>query len=219
MFVLCTCHIFAQKKVYVKISGKEAYYKVENSGKKAAYYSREFKNDEDLLSFEYFSYRCAKKEYEEVKAEEKELSSVVSSSPKSVSSSNDEQKLFDNKTVIARPKIKIKTSSNLAVYEKYNLFIVEQAEDKDLVGCEISCLVVERRKSNINGSEGRLSLRPLYINKKNGDIVRLLPTDIHKRGLNRANVKFWTSIFVVPVFIPGTGAKILSNEHFEFRIE
>lgn len=105
----------------------------------------------------------------------------------------------------------ISSSSDINVGSSYYLFEVMEAEDSSLIGKPVVCQVIERRKSNILGSEGRLILRPLYIEKGSLQIP-ISSSDIYRRGLNRTNIKFWFSPLIVPLFIPGTGAKILPNE-------
>jgi len=103
------------------------------------------------------------------------------------------------------------TSSSIEVGKNYYLFKVVKAKDTTLIGKRVACQVIERRKSNISGSEGRLRLLPLYV--ENGDQqIPLVPNEIYRRGLNISNVKFWLSFLVIPLFMPGTGAKIAPNE-------
>ncbi|MBO4611728.1 MAG: leucine-rich repeat domain-containing protein [Bacteroidaceae bacterium] len=103
-------------------------------------------------------------------------------------------------------------SSNVNLNDIKPFFTVVNAPNKDLIGCPVTCKVLQVRKSNISGSEGRLIIRPLYINK-GGEKIKV-SGDIHVRGLNRSNFKFWLS-FLPPVwFIPGTGAKIEDSDRF-----
>lgn len=105
----------------------------------------------------------------------------------------------------------IGTSSRLEVGKCYYLFTVAEAEDTALIGKRVACEVIERRKSNISGSEGRLRLRPLYV--ENGtQQIPLVPNEIYRRGLNKTNAKFWLSFLVIPLFVPGTGAIIRPEE-------
>lgn len=103
------------------------------------------------------------------------------------------------------------TSSNV-IGSQHVLFFVHDALDKDLIGCPVVCKIVQVRKSNISGSEGRLVIRPLYIDKK-GEKIKVYG-DIHARGLNRSNVKFWLGFLPPMWFIPGTGAKIYPTDQF-----
>ena len=59
----------------------------------------------------------------------------------------------------------IRSSSKLEIRKNYYLFEVIQAEDTSLIGKPVRCQIIERRKSNLSGLEGRLILRPLYIEK------------------------------------------------------
>ena len=113
----------------------------------------------------------------------------------------------------------ISTSAGLLAGLKYELLQVQDAEDKSLIGCPIVCQVLESRKSNINGSEGRLSIRPLYIKTNDGGKIKLVHDDIFRRGLNRANVKFWTSFTIVMIFCPGSRAEITDDDVFVLTID
>lgn len=110
---------------------------------------------------------------------------------------------IDNKT--------ISTSSHLTTGQNYYLFEVVQADDSSLIGKPVICKVIDIRKSNISGSEGRMFLQPLYVEKGTVQIP-LAPNAIYRRGKNLTNVKFWLSFLIVPVFIPGSGAKIKPEE-------
>ena len=94
----------------------------------------------------------------------------------------------------------IKSSSSLEIGKNYYLFVVKEAEDTTLIGKPVICQIIEKRKSNISGSEGRIILRPLYVEK--GSLqVPIVPNDVIRRGLNRTNFKFWTSFLIIPSFI------------------
>lgn len=112
----------------------------------------------------------------------------------------------------------ITSSSQLSPGKCYLLFEVIHAEDPSLIGCHVSCRILERRKSNISGSEGRLAILPLYIKTPSGN-KNVRPVPIMRRGKNISNVKFWTFPLIVPIFIPGTGAKILPHEIFTLILE
>ena len=66
--------------------------------------------------------------------------------------------------IMITPKSMI-TSSNVLLYDIKDFFKVYDAQDKELIGCPVICQVLQVRKSNIMGSEGRLVIRPLYIKK------------------------------------------------------
>ena len=120
-----------------------------------------------------------------------------------------------SKQIVARTigSAVIKTSSKIEVGKNYRLFEVAQAEDSALVGKSVVCQVVERRKSNLMGTEGRMVLRPLYIESGTQQIP-LVPTDIFRRGKNISNFKLWLSPILLPlVFIAGSGAKITPEEY------
>ena len=109
----------------------------------------------------------------------------------------------------------ISSSSKIETGKNYYLFEVTQAEDTSFIGKPVVCQVLERRKSNILGSEGRLRLRPLYIEKGTLQIP-LVPNDIYRRGLNRTNVKVWT---LIPWFIAGSKAQIKPEEEIVLTLD
>ena len=109
----------------------------------------------------------------------------------------------------------ITTSSNLEVGKNYYLFEVTQAKDTSLIGKPVVCQIIERRKSNLSGIEGRLILRPLYI-ETGSRHVTLVQNDIYRRGLNRTNVKIWT---LIPWFIAGSRAEILPDEEIILTLD
>ncbi len=112
----------------------------------------------------------------------------------------------------------IKTSSGLKLGKIYYLFEVVEAEDTSLVGKSVACQIMSIRKSNISGSEGRFILRPLYVSKDSTQ-VPIAPIDIYRRGLNRANIKFWLSPLIIPIFIAGSKAEIFPNERLVLTLE
>lgn len=127
----------------------------------------------------------------------------------------------DEKTIIAKPisGVIISTNAGFEAGEVSMLLQVTKADDKSLVGEKIACEIIESRRSNISGAEGRLILRPLYIFTKDKRLIHLLPTDIHRRGKNFQCGKFWLSPLIIPIFVPGTGARIFPNEEFVLRLE
>ena len=106
------------------------------------------------------------------------------------------------------------TSSNVYLGQVEEFFSVESAPDKGLIGCRVVGKVLEVRKSNISGSEGRLKIRPLYIIK--GDEKISVDGDIRVRGKNTTNAKFWLFFIHFSWFFPGEGAKI-TTERFTIR--
>lgn len=109
----------------------------------------------------------------------------------------------------------VSSSSDIEMGKNYYLFEVTQAEDTSLIGKPVVCQIIERRKSNLSGSEGRLRLRPLYIEKGTQQIP-LVPNDIYRRGLNRTNVKTWT---LIPWFIAGSKAQIKPEEYIVLTLD
>ena len=118
-----------------------------------------------------------------------------------------------SKQVIVKPirGSEISTSSGLEAGRNYYLFEVVKSKDTSLIGKFVVCQVLVSRKSNMSGSEGRLVLRPLYI-EKDLEQIPLVPNDIYRRGLNRTNVKYWVIPAIVGIFIPGSRAEILPHE-------
>lgn len=128
-------------------------------------------------------------------------------------------KLVSNQIVVRTyAKRPICSSSAIEVGKCYTLFRVVEAEDTSLIDKLVICQVIERRKSNIFGAEGRLILRPLYI-ETDSQKIPLVPTDIHRRGKNISNAKFWLSFLIVPIFLPGKGAVIIPKENFVLTID
>ena len=112
----------------------------------------------------------------------------------------------------------IESSSSLEIGKNYYLFVVKKAEDTTLIGKSVICQIIEKRKSNISGSEGRIILRPLYVEK--GSLqVPIIPNDIIRRGLNRTNFKFWTSFLIIPIFIAGSRAEIKPDEEIIMTLD
>jgi hypothetical protein len=122
--------------------------------------------------------------------------------------------------IVVKTKAKktIRSSSNIEIGKIYYLFEVTQAEDASLIGLPVACQVVDIRKSNLSGSEGRLILRPQYV-ESGAKQIPLVHNDIYRRGLNRSNVKFWLSIFVIPMFIAGSGAEITPDEEIVLTLD
>lgn len=180
-----------------------------------------------ILIFLTFTFQCMYAKYEVYydqygnmqKGEVSELSklnpTVVNGQFKQIA----DLKRKSNQVIVATIESKtISTSSGLKCGKQYKLFEVIESDDSSLVGKPVVCQVLETRKSNILGSEGRLTLRPLYI-EKDGIQIPLIPNDIHRRGLNRTNVKFWTSILIIPVFVAGSRAEIKPEEDIVLTLE
>lgn len=123
--------------------------------------------------------------------------------------------LGDNEIAITAINDMVSTSVLTQEGLRANLFCVSRSANQNLTDCHVTCEVVSTRKSNIGGAEGRLVIRPLYINAKDGSRVELNHDDIYLRGKNRTNVKFWTQILLFPMaFVPGTGAKAEPNREY-----
>ena len=117
--------------------------------------------------------------------------------------------------ITIKPERKI-TSSNVKLDQVDSFFSVVEAPDKDLIGCPVIGNVIEVRKSNISGSEGRLRIRPLFIIKRKEKIS--VCSDIFVRGYNISNVKFWLCFLPPVIFVPGTGAKIYTTDRFAIHL-
>ena len=242
VFVFAAINVTAQERVvYYKKNKKKTYFHVITEGKKDEYYST-FNTRQGLINPEFsFETKYNKKGYDKINVAEEILdleSPSVTNNYREQSAggvTNKSDDLYthtrtesgfmtsvcfaDAKDVSAKAIGNISTSSGFEVGNSYKLLKVTRAEDKSLIGCYVTCQVIESRKSNIFGSEGRLTLRPICIEKQDGTQVRLQPTDIQRRGLNRTNIKFWTSLLIIPVFVPGSRAEIKQNESIELRLE
>lgn len=198
--------------IYVKVEEGKAYYHIRYKTGKDMYAVLNVRDRPTLQKLEDFEARISEKKYMEINAEETKITGISSYETRGI--------IYDERTIKVKPldRMRITTSSPLQQGGNYELFRVVSAKDPELIGHNVVCQILERRKSNISGSEGRLSLLPLYINTPKGG-VPLTPTPIHRRGLNRANVKFWTSILIIPIFIPGTRAEISEEETLTLRLE
>ena len=112
---------------------------------------------------------------------------------------------FAQSEIIAgkNPEVEVTSKMKYAVGSEIQALRVISAEDQSLIGKPIVCRVVERRKSNMSGQEGRLVLRPLFIQCYDRQVA-LEHDDIYLRGKNRCNIKFWIPI----AFWAGGGAKM-----------
>lgn len=208
--MLVSVSVSAQE-INVKKYKNKTYYHIKYENGNERYAALRAYEQPTLRKLENMEARISKKKYEEVKGEE---TTFVIDRP------TPSEMVSDTKTieVASIQGLEISTSSKFQQGDNYKLFRVTNAKDAALVGCNVVCQILERRKSNISGSEGRLSLLPLYIDAPDGK-VPLMPTPIHRRGLNKANVKFWTAIFIIPIFIPGTRAEIAQGETLTLRLE
>lgn len=114
-------------------------------------------------------------------------------------------------SITIKPRMRI-SSSTVKKNEVNPFFAVESAPDKALIGCHVYCEVLEVRKSNLSGSEGRLRIRPMYIKKDNEKIS--VTGDIYVRGKNWSNMKFFLSLIPFFWIKPGEGAYIYGNDRF-----
>lgn len=123
--------------------------------------------------------------------------------------------LFDDEVVLGLPEDDKATSS---IYRhrghRFKMLEVRKAVDERLVGAKVTCEIINSRKSNIMGTEGYLSFRPLFLTAEDGTIVRMKPTEFMVRGRNRQCLKVLL-FFCPPVwFVPGEGAKIRPEDEF-----
>ena len=122
----------------------------------------------------------------------------------------------DNNDIIIKP-IQTISSSTVEENDVKQLFEVVNAPDKTLIGCPVVCKVVQVRKSNMSGSEGRMIIRPLYINK-DGEKIDVID-DIHLIGTNCCNPKIYL-FFIPPLwFIPGGGARAYTFNRYTIRLK
>jgi len=119
-------------------------------------------------------------------------------------------------TVIAgkNPDVKVSSKMKYDVGTEIQALKVLEADDQSLVGKPVVCQVVETRRSNMSGQEGRLVLRPLFI-QADGRKVLLEHDDIYLRGLNRCNIKFWIPI----AFWAGQGAKMPKDARYTLYLK
>lgn len=218
------------QEIYVKRTSGKDFYRVTYINGYTRYATLSHSVEPTLKNLKDSDASISRKTYLKVDAEEELVSSTpahtdspsmdASLSPFRPETSANVDAVLDAKRILAKP-IPYRTIASYVPYqpgENYELLRVTSAADSSLVGCNIVCQILDRRKSNIGGSEGRISLLPLFINTPNGKLP-LSPTSIHRRGLNRVNAKFWTSIFVIPIFIPGTRAQLLPTETVFLRLE
>lgn len=212
LFAMLVSVSVSAQDIYVKTTQGKAYYRIKYETGKEMYAMLNAQERPTLQKLEDFEARISEKKYIEINAEEIKTMGISSYDARGI--------INDERTIKVEPlsRIRITTSSPLQQGENYKLFRVVSAKDPELVGQSVVCQILERRKSNISGSEGRLSLLPLYINTPKGG-VPLMPTPIHRRGLNRTNVKAGTFFLIIPIFIPGTRAEISEEEVLTLRLE
>lgn len=125
-----------------------------------------------------------------------------------------EYKGFEGRSIIVKAQRVISSSDDIT-NSILPLFSVKKTEDKSLRGCEVYAKMIECKKSNMSGAEGRVVIRPLYILKDGKKIA--VRGDILINGINRTNLK--RALFFIPFmwFVPGGGAKT-SDIYNEFEI-
>lgn len=112
------------------------------------------------------------------------------------------------------PKVEVTSKMKYEVGSEIQALKVISAGDPNLVDKPIVCRVMETRRSNMSGQEGRLVLRPLYI-LADGKQVDLQHDDIYLRGKNRCNIKFW-----IPFALwAGGGAKMSKDARYTLYIK
>lgn len=207
------------QKIYVKKTQAKAYYHIvyENGNERYVLLPRWTQPTRNNL--EDVNVVISEKKYDSVSVKEELYANEMYTSYK-IRTMEGKEAMNDEKTIKAVPiqGMNIASFTPFQQGENYELFRVISAKDTALVGQSVVCQILERRKSNISGSEGRLSILPLYIDTPGGK-VPLMPTPIHRRGLNKTNAKFWTSIFIIPIFIPGTRAEVAQGETLTLRLE
>jgi len=170
--------------------------------------------------------KAKKQAYDELRSSTKDDDDVYAKAEKSEGRSvqlEAVQLVQDAKSIKASRKkgVKLNTSNrDLVEGCYYELLTVVSAEDKSLIDCPIVCQVIQRRRSNISGAEGRLVIRPLYILDKTGKPLYLKTSDIFRRGKNIECSKFWLSFIFPPmIFFAGTRAEIDRYDIIDLRLE
>ncbi|MBR1520169.1 MAG: hypothetical protein IJ635_02920 [Bacteroidaceae bacterium] len=230
--VLSFTAVSAQIQVFAKKSGKHTYYRIQRDHGAPSYaqlMSREEPTAKNLLDIDN---RISAKTYQKIEeaeieipvSEKREIKLAYGNTRKAkaawvstfeVASNNRKKEIL----VQVNSKFPVTSSTPFKIGGKYSIFQVIEADDSQIVGCSVICQILDKRKSNINGSEGRLSLMPLYVETNDGKQIPLQSIPIMRRGLNRSNVKFWLSPLIIPIFVPGTGAKILPDETITLILE
>lgn len=126
----------------------------------------------------------------------------------------EEKSYYLSRSVTIKPARYISSSTEF-IGKRGAMFKVVRARDADLRGCAVYAKVLECRKSNLSGSEGRLIIRPLFILDKEGHKISVYG-DIYIRGLNRTNIKFWLPFLW---FVPGTGASTDSEDEYQIYFD
>lgn len=127
--------------------------------------------------------------------------------------------LYDSTFIECQSKEIIKSKTKYQSNQFYKLFTVTNSYNKNYIGCDVICKILDRRKSNLSGSEGRIVISPLFIDY-NGQRIYLDHTPIIKRGKNRTNVKAWLSGIAFPLYyIAGQGAKIKTDEKIYIQLK
>lgn len=227
----------AQTKVFAKKAGKHVYYRIQRETGKPTYAQLadgEKPSVKNLLDIDnrisaktYINIREAETEMLIFQEQETKLSYSKKPKDKETWLSSHEVKKNDatseenEKEILVQvfPEIPITSSTPFKIDRLYPIFHVIKAKDPSLVGGSVICKILDRRKSNIIGSEGRIAMVPLYVRTDDGQEYSLRSVPIIRRGLNRCNVKLFLSPLIIPIFIPGTGAKILPNETIKLMLD
>ena len=127
--------------------------------------------------------------------------------------------LFDDEVVLGLPDdlpegYKVSSSVFKTRGHRFKMLEVKQAVDDRLIGSTVTCEVINSRKSNIMGTEGYLSFRPLYLTTDDGTVIRMKPTEFMVRGKNRQCIKAFLCFCPPMWFIPGQGARIRATDQF-----
>lgn len=93
-----------------------------------------------------------------------EIESGTNTEAKTETESNE---LLGEKVVI-RPARVLSSSEDFVLRKAQPLFRVHSSNYRSLRKCDVYAEVLECRKSNMSGAEGRLIIRPLYIKTKDG---------------------------------------------------
>ena len=172
---MLTVTVASAQSLYVKKYEGKAYYRVVNKKGKESFHrlSADTPPTEKKLSSTDYNYTITRSKYEEIPVSEEPTTyaSKKDSRQERPSASTVSSGVSAFEYVVPAPSsssitvtpingMPLTSSSNLYTGSAYKLFTVTQAQDPSLVGQPVICQVLDRRKSNIFGSEGRLSLLP-----------------------------------------------------------
>lgn len=214
---------FAKKEIYYKQDGTTYYLKVNYEGT-TEYYQMDKKHSLSIFNILQNADNCTSMYYD-----------IISMKPRQIDINanvyQDQDNTSNNSTidyyksaekaisVCKKSGIEITSHSKFTVGGEYLLFQVKSSNNEELIECDVACKVVEIRKSNVSGAEGRLTICPLYIIDKNNNRIELEHDYLLIRGKNRTNIKTFTSFLLFPSLIPGEGAKVKDTDEFVFNIK